>query len=95
MPFKTYQEESKDRYGREFCGGKSQYADANELKIGALLRIADAAEKMAASYDVLRSDRDFYKQRSDERGDTIRQLRKSIAGLRGYIKRLEKRTKKG
>jgi hypothetical protein len=95
MAFKTFQEESRDRYGRDFCGDKSQYATGEELKKGALLRIADALEKMTVDHDELVRQRDNYKRGYEKEKERRRKLERSIAGLRGYIKRLEKRTKKG
>jgi len=95
MAFKTFQEESRDRYGRDFCGDKSQYATGEELKKGALLRIADALEKMTIRHDELIADRDRYKRWHDEDKVRLLKLNHRIVGLRGYIKRLEKRTKKG
>jgi len=94
MAFKTFQEESRERYGRDFCGDKSQYATGEELKKGALLRIADALEKMTIRHDELIADRDRYKRWHEEDETQFRKLDHRIAGLRGYIKRLEKRTKK-
>lgn len=58
-----------------------------QLQLGAVMRIADATEKMAASYDKLRADRDYWKERclrSEQRLDTER---RRTAALRGVLKR--------
>ena len=59
------------------------------INCGSLQRIADATEKMAASYDQMRQDRDWEKRRADQIYAENRRLRNRIAGLRGYIKRMK------
>ena len=61
------------------------------IKAGSLQRIADATEKMAASYDNLRTDRDYYKREHAERGATIAILERRLAALRGVITKLKRK----
>ena len=95
MAFKSFKEESRVNYGRDFCGDKNQNANRDELQVGALLRIADAVEKMAASYDKLRNDLDMYKRWNEQNKAAKEQLRRHAAGLRGTITRMKKQMKKG
>ena len=58
-----------------------------QVNCGSLLRIADAAEKMAASYDQLREERDRYKRWYEREQADNKRLRRSNAALRGHLKR--------
>lgn len=62
-----------------------------EVNAGSLQRIADATEKMAASYDAMRDDRDKYERwYKDERARREKRDRQ-ISALRGVITRLKRR----
>lgn len=67
-----------------------QNLNIEQIQLGAVLRIADAVEKMAQNYNALLTDRDWYKRRYQEQSEVISRLQRSQAGLRGYIKRLKK-----
>ena len=95
MAFKTFQEESRERYGRNFCGDKSQNASTDEIKVGVLLRIAEAVEKMAVDHDNLVRQRDNYKRWWEEEKDHRKNLEHHACGLRGVITRIKKQAKKG
>ena len=73
---------------REDFTAESSYESINS---GSLQRIADACEKMAASYDSVRNDRDLYKRWYEERGRAIDYLNKRIASLRGVITKMKKK----
>lgn len=60
------------------------------INAGSLQRIADATEKMAASYDAMRIDRDSWKARYEERRVECSRLALSIRSLRGVITRLKR-----
>jgi len=64
-----------------------------DINSGSLQRIADATEKMAASYDSMRAERDRYKTWYDDRGRAIAYLDKRIAALRGVITKMKKKNK--
>lgn len=57
----------------------------DQLSFGCLQRIADACEKMAASYDAMRADRDRWKGSAEYRQRRIEELKHSNAALRGHI----------
>ena len=62
-----------------------------DINAGSLQRIADAVEKMAASYDQVRSERDRYKRWYEEEQAKSARLRRSIISLRGVITKLKAR----
>jgi len=61
-----------------------------EINAGSLQRIADATEKMAASYDALRNDRDLYRRWYDEGRARSHRLELRIRALRGVITRMKR-----
>ena len=63
--------------------------DCQEIATGALQRIADATEKMAASYDMLRGDRDWWKERAECRWTALRSAQRSNSALRSVITKLK------
>jgi hypothetical protein len=58
---------------------------------GAIMRIADATEVMARSYNDLIRDRDNYKRYYSEQCDRVQKLHKTISALKGHITRLKNR----
>lgn len=62
----------------------------DRIRIGCLQRIADATEKMAASYDRMREDRDTCKRMYQEAVAACERLRRSNAALRGCLRRMKK-----
>jgi hypothetical protein len=86
--FKRRREESRKNYGsnREENVGLI----STEVQVGAILRIADATEKMAENHSDLIRDRDYYERRWMESQKVCERLRHQIAGLKGYIKRMKK-----
>ena len=65
--------------------------EADTINLGSLQRIADAVEKMASSYDVIREERDWLKSQRDElRGQVDRQAR-TIRALKGVITKMKRR----
>jgi len=61
--------------------------DREELKIGALLRIADATEVMSKNYSDLIRERDRYKKWYQNQREKNERLEKTIAGQKGWITR--------
>jgi len=88
--FKSYREQSKRNWGSDH----EDPLTVEQVNCGALLRIADATEKMAQSYQQLISERDSYKKGYEDRLARIEKLKKSNAALRGQITRLKKRFEK-
>lgn len=82
--FKLYREESRKNYGT------SAGIDLDKLKTGALLRIADATEKMAQNYDaLLQAKKSAEEGRNYWRSESERMARR-INSLRGVITRMKK-----
>ncbi len=71
---------------QEWTGG----ATIEQINAGSLQRIADATEKMALNYDTLIRERDQYKKRYQERNETIKHLRGTIAALKAWNTRRKK-----
>lgn len=82
MPFKDYREESRTRWGTH-----DEKIDREQLKLGALLRIADSLEKMEKPFDRLIRDVQYHQERADGLSKSLTKAEHRIAGLRGYIKR--------
>jgi len=85
--FLEYRQHSRRNWGTESTDNK---LTSEQIQMCAILRIADACEKMAASYDQMRQDRDWQKQRKEAEAARAKRLENRIAGLRGYIGRLKK-----
>jgi len=80
-----FREKSRCNWGR---------SDGNftndDMRVGALLRIADAVEKMASSYDSLREDRDRFKRWFEQTRADADRLARANASLRGHLKRAKR-----
>jgi len=87
--FKSYREESKSDFGTTIEETKN--ITIEQLNTGAILRIADATEKMASNYVRMENDLATYKRRAELKESEIRYLLKSNAALRGHIKWLKNR----
>ncbi len=62
-----------------------------QIKLGAILRIADATELMAENYQQLIDERDSYKRFLQGVRENNKLLLRQIAGLKGYITQLKVR----
>lgn len=88
MTFQNYRRQSRDvQWGHE--SGSSSLS-IEQINCGSLLRMADATEKMAASYDRLREDRDYWRRRAERDETQLATERRRVAALKGVLK---KRTK--
>ena len=74
---------------RQWVSENAGLTDA-QLKSGALLRIADACEKMCLDREMLERDYRHMRRSRDQYRDLYETERKRSAGLKGYIKRLQK-----
>lgn len=92
MPFKSYKEESKNNWGVNLCD--KQQISKEHIQLGAVLRIADACEKMAANHQQLLNDRDRYERWYELEKTSNKRLQNRISGLKGYIKRIKKKKRK-
>lgn len=61
-----------------------------QINTGAVLRIADAVEKVAKRHDELIDDRDYWKRRALESERRLDTERRRTAALRGVVKRKRK-----
>lgn len=91
MAFKSYREESRTNWGREMAPDATMDRDA--IKLGAILRIADATEVMARNYDQLIAERDRYKRWYEQERASGQRMARRINSLRGVITRMKKAAK--
>lgn len=91
MTFKYYRDESRKNYGRELAEDVGINDDS--LKVGALMRIADATEMMARNYDQLIAERDRYKRWYEQERQSGQRMFRRINSLRGVITRMKKAAK--
>ena len=89
MSFKHYREESKKNWGTD----DHRSLSIEQINCGAILRIADATEKMASNYTRMENDLKYYKEKFDQKNIEIKRLERVIAGLRGYLKRTKSKQK--
>lgn len=87
--FKSYREQSKVNWGREYSEGEAPTRD--EVQYGAILRIADAVEKMAQNYAALINERDMLRGMYRSERAAAERLYRSNAGLRGVITRMKRK----
>ncbi len=88
--WRSYRQESKNlNLGDKHEVGYRPCDD--QIKLGAILRIADAMELMAKKYQDLNTSLEFYKKLFQETKEANIILRRKNAGLRGYITQLKGR----
>lgn len=85
--FKSYRNESRADWGIEQDGSLT----IEQINCGAILRIADATEKMAESYDRVRNQRDYYESRAKSLGAEVDRLVRQRNALRGVITKLKRK----
>lgn len=71
---------------RDFSRDDPTYGD---LKLGCLLRLADAIEKMSRSYQSLIDDRDLYKRWWKNEQAENERLSRQVSALRGVITKMK------
>ena len=72
---------------QEWTAGDSIQA----VNCGSFQRIADACEKMAASYDAVRTERDSYRKWWEEGKQRAETLERRVNALRGVITKLRRK----
>lgn len=87
--YKDFREQSRKQWGTTI--EETDTLNCEQLQVGALLRIADAVEKLAAPYDTLRQDRDFQEERAKYAFRQAEKAQRSNNALRGYLKRLKRK----
>ncbi|RKT01073.1 hypothetical protein [Chryseobacterium defluvii] len=91
--FKNYKEESRKNWGSELDEGQTLNSD--QIKVGALLRIADASELMALNHlqlqielDQMKNSREYYKNLYESSQKTISSFKGQITKLKNRLKNL-------
>lgn len=86
MATKFYREESRG----EWYNTQQDKPTCEQINVGSLQRIADAAEKMAQNYTSLIEELDRYKRWYEEERKRSQKLRNRVAGLQGAFRRFRK-----
>lgn len=73
----------------EWEGATGQHPTIEQLNLGCLQRIADAAEKMAQNWSALTEERDRYKRWYEEERQKSKKLRHRIRALKGVATKLK------
>jgi len=87
--YKDFREQSCGRWGTTI--EETDTLTENQLQTGALLRIADAVEKIAEDHDRLKHDRDLQADRARYAFGRAQKAERSNRALRGYLKRLKRK----
>lgn len=88
MGFRGYKDVSRINWGSE-----QENFSLDQINTGALLRIADAAEKMAERHTELIRQRDYFEGEAKRLRLIREKLERSNASLRGHLKRAKRLTK--
>jgi hypothetical protein len=88
MSHQSYREESRKNWGKDTSRGGLTDAD---VKLGALLRIADATEAMAKRHKELIDERDRFEQYYRREQSVRIAWERRAAALKGQITKLKKR----
>ncbi len=86
MGIRSYRQASKMDWGSE----ESEGVTLAQINTGAILRIADATEKMAQRHTDLMRDRDYWELRAKDAERALETERHRSASLRGHLKRAKK-----
>lgn len=80
----------KDESRRNWTS-KSYQLSQKQIHLGAILRIADATEKMCLDREQLERDYNYMRKSRDKYRELYETERRRNAGLKGYISRLKRR----
>lgn len=86
MGIRSYRQASKTDWGNE----ESQGVTLEQINTGAILRIADATEKMAERHTELIRQRDYFEGEVKRLLAIREHLERSNASLRGHLRRAKK-----
>lgn len=87
MAFKSYREESKTDWGTHQIGS----LNLEQINTGAILRIADATEKMAGNYTALQNKYESEKERAERYREYWHKEQRRVTALKGVITKLRKK----
>ena len=93
MSNRDFKEETRRTYFKILADDISFQND--DLKVGCLMRIADATEAMASRHTELIAQRDKFERWYNDERKRRWHLERSNAALRGHIKRLKNKQLKG
>lgn len=93
MKFVSHRNNSRINWG-EYVDG-DQNNNYSDIKLGCILRIADATEAMAKNHVALQRELDYLSNRVKEKDATIERISRSNAALRGTITRMKRAVKGG
>lgn len=83
---KFYKEESKKQWNTS-----DRPFDQDDIKLGAILRIADAVELMAKNHLNLQSNLTYQTSRANGLDSDLKIMKRSYAALKGQITKLKKK----
>ena len=86
MGVRGFRHASKTDWGND----ESKGVTLEQINTGAILRIADATEKMAQRHTELIRDRDYWERRAKDAERALETERHRTASLRGHLKRAKK-----
>lgn len=92
MPYKNFKDESRKNWSRHVTTENDEINNS-EIQLGAILRIADATEKMAQRYTDLLSRNEYLDSYVKRLEASSRTKDRQINALRGHITRIKKKTK--
>lgn len=87
MAHESYKDSSRRNWGQESGLGLT----LEQINTGAMLRIADATEKMAQRHTELIRQRDYFEDEAERLRAICEHLERSNASLRGHLKRAKKK----
>jgi septal ring factor EnvC (AmiA/AmiB activator) len=88
MPFKSYREESRREWGRDL---QTRNLTDDEVKVGALLRVADAIEKIASDRETLERQLKNSEKSLEWYRKQLRKAEASRNALRGVITKMKRK----
>jgi len=83
---KYFKEESR----KNWCADQDDALSEGQIKLGCILRIADATELMSKNHQELIRERDNYKKWYEEERDKKNHLMRRIISLKGVITKIKK-----
>lgn len=87
MPHKSYRQESKSDWGVSVSDNYKM--NDEQLKLGALLRIADATELMAKNYLRLQADNEMLRRWHENEKAQVAKLQRQVNAYKGIVKKLK------
>lgn len=87
MPHKSFRIESKSDYG--VTVSENYQLNNEQLQTGALLRIADATEKMAQNYVQLHNELKWANEKNQRNKASIEKLQRQVNAYKGIVKKLK------